>query len=190
MQTISSSTSGKFFLSVSLTEHEELWTPQDPCVEEPTYSFQGCIKESLSREAGCRMHWDTVSDQTKPVCTTLAQYEPFAKKYEILEDSSMREITERTGCQKPCRYKEYVLIDGMQRSTATINPAYLSLDVWMVTTDITVKTEQLIISPASLVANIGGTLSLFLGISFNTLGLGLWDVITQLANIGKTSHST
>jgi hypothetical protein len=142
VQTIQSSTSGRFYYSVALTEHEKLSTPHDPCVEEPTYSFQGCIKESLSKKAGCRMHWDTISDQARPVCTTLAQYEPLS---------------------------------------SVPSPAYLTLDVWMITTDITVKTDQLIISPASLVANIGGTLSLFLGISFMTL----WDGITQLGNICK-----
>jgi hypothetical protein len=181
LQTIKPSISGRFYFSVTLTEHEELWTPQDPCMEEPTYSFQGCIKESLSREAGCRMHWDTISDQTRPVCTTLAQYELFAEGYEFVHDLSMREMTGRTGCEKPCRYKEYVLLGGMQKSTAPSPGYYLSLDVWMVTTDITVKTEHLIISPATLVANIGGTLSLFLGISFMTL----WDGITQLENICK-----
>jgi hypothetical protein len=180
MQTIKPSTTGFFYYSVSLTEHEELSTPQDPCVEEPTYSFQGCIKESLSRKAGCRMHWDTISDQTRPVCTTLAQYEPFAKEYEILRDSSMRQITERTSCQKPCKYKEYVVdVVDLQESQYTYPGYHLSLDVWMFTTDITVKTEQLIISPATLVADIGGTLGLFLGISFMTF----WDGITQLKNI-------
>jgi hypothetical protein len=181
LQTITASTSGKFYFSVSLTEHEELSTPQDPCVEEPTYSFQGCIKENLSRKAGCRMHWDTISDQTRPVCTTLAQYEPFAEEYKNLGDSSMRQITERTGCKKPCSYKEYVLADDLQKSAYPNQGYHLTLDMWMSTTDITVKTEQLLISPATLVANIGGTLSLFLGISFMTL----WDGIIQLENIGK-----
>jgi hypothetical protein len=185
LQIITSSTSGRFFFSVSLTEHEELSTPQDPCMEEPTYNFQGCIKESLSRKAGCRIHWDIISDQTRPVCTTLAQYEPFAKEYVNLRDSSMRQITERTGCEKPCRYKEYVLERDLQQSTFPSPGYHLTLDVWMITTDITVKTEHLIISPATLVANIGGTLSLFCGISFMTL----WDAITQLENICKKAKN-
>jgi hypothetical protein len=185
LQTITSSTSGLFYFSLSLTEHEELSTPQDPCVEEPTYSFQGCIKESLSRKAGCRMHWDTISDQTRPICTTLAQYKLFEKEYVTLRDSSMRQITDRTGCEKPCSYKEYVLVDDLKQAAYSSPDYHLTLDVWMATTDITVKTEQLIISPATLVANIGGTLSLFLGISFMTL----WDGITKLEMIYKKSKS-
>jgi hypothetical protein len=90
LQIIKPSTAGSLVYSIALTEHVELTTPQDPCREEPTYSFQGCIKESLSRKAGCRMHWD--SDQARPVCTTLDQYKPFAVEYEILQDASMREI--------------------------------------------------------------------------------------------------
>jgi hypothetical protein len=127
------------------------------------------------------MHWDTISDQTRPVCTTLAQCELYAKEYTHLKDSSMRQVTERTGCQKPCKYKEYVLVDGLQEAMYTSPGYHLSLEVWMFTTDITVKTEHLLISPATLVANIGGTLSLFLGISFMTL----WDGINKLKYIGK-----
>ena len=97
----------------------------------------------------------------------------------------MSHITERTGCEKPCRYKEYVLSGDMQQSTYFTPGYYLTLDVWMITTDITVKTEQLIISPATLVANIGGTLSLFLGVSF----MSLWDAIAQLGNIGNKVKS-
>jgi hypothetical protein len=97
----------------------------------------------------------------------------------------MREITVITGCEKPCSYKEYVLEDGLQKAASSRQGYHLSLGVWMITTDITVKTEQLVISLSTLVANIGGTLSLFLGISFMTL----WDGITQLANIGKQVKS-
>jgi hypothetical protein len=184
LQIIPSSTSGTFYFRISLTEHEELSTPKDPCVEEPTYSFKGCIKESLSRRAGCRIHWDTISDQTRPVCTTLVQHQIFAEGYENLKDASVRQITRRTGCQKPCRYKEY-LLSSMQASAFPSTGYHFSLSVWMATTDITVKTEHLIISPATLVANIGGTLSLFLGISFMTL----WDGILQLENIGKEAKN-
>jgi hypothetical protein len=185
LQTIKNSTTGRLYFSIALTEHEELSTPQDPCKEEPTYSFQGCIKESLSREAGCRMHWDTISDQARPICMTLDQYRPFAVLYELLKDASMREITIKTGCLKPCRYKEYVVVNGPLESAYSSPDYHLSLEVWMITTDITVKTEQLIISPTTLLANIGGTLSLFLGISFMTL----WDGITKLETIGRKAKS-
>jgi hypothetical protein len=185
LETIKKSTSGRFYFSVALTEHEELSTPEDPCSEQPGYSFQGCIKESLSRQEGCRMHWDNISDQARPVCKTMAQYEPFANMYEILKDASMREITTRTGCQKPCKYMEYVVVNGPLVNAFSSPEFHLSLEVWMITTDITVKTEQLILTPANLVAQIGGTLSLFLGISFMTL----WDGITKLENMGRKVKS-
>jgi hypothetical protein len=186
LQTIQPTTSGYFYFRISLTEHVELSTPQDPCVEEATYSFQGCIKESLSRKIGCRIHWDTISDQTRPVCTTLAQHQLFDKGYNNLKEAPVREIKETTGCEKPCRCKEYALSGGMQAHPLSPPSGYrLSLSVWMATTDITVKTEHLLISPATLVANIGGTLSLFLGISFMTL----WDGIIQLENIGKKAKT-
>ena len=43
---------------------------------------------------------------------------------------------------------------------------YYAFSLWAVSTKITIRTEVLIYSPTSFVADFGGTLGLFLGFSF------------------------
>ena len=176
--------SGRFYFSIALTEHIGLNTPSNPCVEDPGYRFIVCVKESLSGRFGCRLPWDNLSSQDRQVCHTLAQFEPFAREYEVLKDASLREIIKRTGCHKPCKYKEYVVVNGPLEAAYEAY-SFFSIEFWMLTTDITMKTEQLIYHETSLVAEFGGTLSLFLGVSFMTL----WNGIERLGRFGRATKT-
>ena len=53
---------------------------------------------------------------------------------------------------------------------------YFAFSLWAASKKTTIKTEQLIYPLASLVADFGGTLGLFLGFSFVTL----WDNLSLL----------
>ena len=185
LQTLKSSLTGRVYYSLALTEHVELNTPQDPCIDDPSYSFHACVKESLAKNASCRLPWDQHSSGSRPVCSTLQEFEPFAKGYEFLKDTSMRGILEMTGCHKPCHFKEYVVVNGPLDS-AYQDPAYhLTIEVWMLTTEVTVKTEMPIYSWKDLVADFGGTLSLLLGVSFMTL----WDGVARLKYVGNVAKN-
>ena len=97
------SMSGRFYYSLALREHRQLNTPTNPCMEDPAYSFTTCVKESLSRDTGCRLPWDRLSDGARPECTALGQFQAFASNYTSIEVASMREIYTKTKCHKPCR---------------------------------------------------------------------------------------
>jgi hypothetical protein len=62
------------FYKITLTEMEKLDFPEDPCNLDREYHFQTCIKESLSRQVGCRTKWDRWSQARWPLCTTMDQY--------------------------------------------------------------------------------------------------------------------
>ena len=64
----------KLYYQLVLTEHEELNVPSDPCNTDPSYNFKACVKESLSKQVGCRIKWDEISDQSRPLCSSLEQY--------------------------------------------------------------------------------------------------------------------
>ena len=172
--------SGRVYYSLAIREHRKLDTPSNPCVEDPEYSFTTCIKESLSRKTGCRLPWDTLIDQRRQECTTLHQYQAFARKYQKLVHADMSKILTRTGCQKPCRYREYVVAEGPNKSVYKAY-SYFSVDLWIPSTDITILTEILVYPWTSLMAEFGGTFSLFFGLSIMTL----WDGMGKLANIIK-----
>ena len=185
LQTLKNSLTGNVYYSLALTEHMKLNTPQDPCVEDPSYSFHACVKESLAKNASCRLPWDEYSSESRPVCSTIQEFEPFARSYEFLKDTSKRGILKMTGCYKPCHFKEYVVVNGPLDS-ALQDPSYhLTIEVWMLTTEVTVKTEMPIYSWEDLVADFGGTLSLFLGVSFMTL----WDGVARVKYVGTLAKN-
>ena len=55
----------------------------------------------------------------------------------------------------------------------------------MVTTEVTVETEVLLYTWQDLVADVGGTLGLFLGFSFMTL----WDGAAKMKKVGLNVKS-
>ena len=57
-----------------LVQHNNLDLASKPCNPDPLYSFTGCIKNTISREVGCRLYWDRWSDKGLPVCDNLKQY--------------------------------------------------------------------------------------------------------------------
>ena len=76
-------------------------------------------------------------------------------------------ITELTNCKKPCRYNKYHIVGGMH-TTAFDSSAFI-FSLVASTNDTLVETETLMFPWTSLVAEFGGTLSLFLGVSFMTV---------------------
>ena len=171
---------GRVYYSLNLREHRKLDTPHNPCVEDPNYSFTTCIKESLSQQTGCRLRWDTLSDQRRQECTALKQYQAILQGYKYLLGASMSKIFTRTGCFRPCKYKEYVLVEGPIQSDF-ISYSYFNVEFWMTSTEMTILTEILVYPWTSLMAEFGGTFSLFLGLSV----MALWDGIEKLANVIK-----
>ena len=87
----------------------------------------------------------------------------------IVED--LDGIYKRTGCRKPCHYMRY-WVEGDRKPTAYKSENFL-FGLVSVSNDTFVETEQLIYPWTSLVAEFGGALSLFLGVSF----MSLWDGI-------------
>ena len=98
-----------------------------------------------------------------------------SRKYENLYGNLIVEdldgIYKRTGCLKPCHYMKY-WIEGDRLPTSFKSNNFL-FGLNSVSNDTFVETELLIYPWTSLVAEFGGTLSLFLGVSF----MSLWDGI-------------
>ena len=84
------------------------------------------------------------------------------------------QISDLTGCLKPCHYKKYILL-GEQIFKS---PNY-QFDLWAVSSNTRVETEELKYPLSTLVAEFGGTLGLFLGFSF----ISVWDNFETLKNI-------
>ena len=97
----------------------------------------------------------------------------FDREYEKLYDELYVEdlvgTYKKTGCLKPCHYMKY-RIEGDRQATSYQSQDFLfSLDA--ISNDTFVEREQLVYPWTALVADFGGSISLFLGLSF----MSLWD---------------
>ena len=110
-------------------------------------------------------YW-THTSQTLNLSSLTREYGRILDK---IRASDLDNIFKLTKCTKPCKYKKYNLLGDMKPSL--FKSEYVAFSLWAVSENTRVSTEQLIYPISSLVAEFGGTLSLFLGVSFVTI----WD---------------
>ena len=96
------------------------------------------------------------------------------REYDLMFDklavAESKEIRNMTGCKRPCKYKKYNFL-GDPSSLSAYKSDHFVFSLWAVSYKTNVETEKLIYPSSSLVAEFGGTLSLFLGVSF----ISIWD---------------
>ena len=90
---------------ITLTEHNNLNRPEQPCEEEEDYDFLKCVKTSQARRVGCRPPWDSWSPDTIPLCQTMDQLWEYDGLDFRLKHVEQKIILNYTGCQPPCKYK-------------------------------------------------------------------------------------
>ena len=89
--------------------------------------------------------------------------------FDQIRRTDLNNMAKLTNCIKPCKYKKYSLLGDRKPSVFPTEDVAFSL--WAVSENTRVATEQLVYPLSSLIAEFGGTLSLFLGVSFVTI----WD---------------
>ena len=165
---------------ISLVKHVLLNRPANPCEEDIEYNFVACVKESFSKEVGCRLPFDHLSDQARPVCETIKQYSRFENLYAKITDKATKSIETTTKCKKPCNYNEFRFEGSPTFASPNLIKEYSSsFALWYVSTQTTLEVEEEVYPWTSLVAEFGGTLGLFLGVSFMTLWEGA-QVVTSI----------
>ena len=92
----------------------------------------------------------------------------FGHMYDSMTQMGSDGIAKLTRCKKPCFYSKYSLIG----KHVTIFPSHnFVFSLWAVSNNTRIETEVLVYPLTSLVAEFGGTMGLFLGVSLITI----WD---------------
>ena len=152
-------------LFISITKHNDLNRKSNPCKEDREYDFRQCVRNSLAKKIGCKLPWDRWSLEEFEVCSKVKEIRKYSKIYDLLFIDTVVNIVNRTGCPKPCHYKEYKLA-GKEEGSAYKNILYL-----LANDEVMIEKEITSYSGLSLLADIGGSLGMFLGFSF----LMVWD---------------
>jgi hypothetical protein len=149
--------------------HVKMNVPDSPCDDSPSYSLTQCIRNHFSKEVGCRPQWDGWSSQDRTVCTTMEQLKELEKKFYGLSEMERENIQRLTGCQLPCHYNEYQVVDR----PVNFDMLNQTIKLVLASKSVLVKTEDLVYPFSSFLAEFGGALGLFLGFSF----IMVWDMI-------------
>ena len=97
-------------------------------------------------------------------------------------NSATSKITKLTGCNRPCSYKQYKFVNKFEDWTRENFPGSpLSMSLWAVSEYTQIVEEVLVYPFESFMAEFGGALGLFLGVSFMTI----WDGISSVISLGK-----
>ena len=93
----------------------------------------------------------------------------------------VEKVTQVTSCLKPCRYRRFGFVGDKETTMYRFENLFV-VALWPISSSTRVEKEELIYPFASLVAEFGGTLGLFLGFSFMTLWDGL-ESVGKLRNV-------
>ena len=165
------------------------------------------MKCNFDTQVGCRLPWDKWSQEERNVCTSRLQFRlfpfdqfrdrhpvwlstihcfrEFEQLFTILLDADMSKITRVTGCKKPCSYKEYNFVNTNLKELAyyTFPKDQITFCLWAVSQNTHIEEEVLVYSFESLIAELGGSLGLFLGFSFMTIWDGFKNFVTWMINL-------
>ena len=157
--------------NIEVIQHHNLPLIQKPCNNNPSYSFKDCIKRSAENTMGCGLPWD-VPQLNSPVCTTFHQFLDYEAFYWNISTMEQKLVKRITGCEVPCQYRSFQQVGR----PLEYKPKRFGFGISIVSTDITVKTEELVYPFSSFVSEFGGALGLFLGFSFYMV----WDAAFSL----------
>ena len=167
----------KYFIVIgdNIKQHHKLNRKLIPCEESSHYSFINCVERNLSRKFECVIPWIMKSMDNFTVCSDMKELRWISMMYtEIMfHDSDLKNVIKKTGCVKPCHYKEYEL-DQEENWPGKRDSEFVIL---FSNSDVVIEKELASYSAVSLISDIGGALGLFLGFSF----LMLWDSAMAVA---------
>ena len=95
----------------------------------------------------------------------------FEQTYFKMRFEELHVIGKMTGCGKPCSYREYKFHGEKLPTSFKSSGDHYIFSLLAQTRHTSIWKEELLYPPSTMVAEVGGILSLFLGVSFMTI----WD---------------
>ena len=153
---------GEKTVYIEATKHLKMNRDESPCAEEAGYSFHDCVRQYIADKVGCNSLWGSFPGL--PKCSSVEKVKEYERIYDEIGVMDRRNLTNLAGCLLPCIFTVYSLAEEPFNSVG-FEPK-VGLDVMFGQRIITVDKEVFIYPFNSFIAEIGGSLGLFLGFSF------------------------
>lgn len=178
--------------AISVDTKHKLNLPEDPCVEDESYSLSKCLTDYVTKEVGCKSPWDAFPDDMVPTCSSLEEMSNLFASHRNLNSlggSLMRNLTQ---CHPKCSFDDYEIT----QSTVSARQFKLSSDlqftldnaaiaVQLGRSSKTIIRQSKLYHVSSLVGEVGGSLGMFLGASLITLYEVLMDFLRHTMSVIK-----
>jgi uncharacterized metal-binding protein len=105
-----------------------------------------CLKKASINYVGCKLPWTKV-DLNLSICTTFDQFLEHEKYYNEIARKEQRAVLDMTGCKIPCTYRDFKKVGTSLKKRINVSGFGISI----VSTDVTVKTEELLYPLTSFV---------------------------------------
>ena len=118
-------------------------------------------------------------------------FRQFERLYIDLVDAPLTQIVKITNCKQPCNYKEYKIVNTNLKEFKYIDypEDQVVFCLWAVSQYTQIEEEVLVYSFESFIAEFGGSLGLFLGVSFMTIWDGMKGVFLWTMALKKVSDN-
>ena len=143
----------------------------------------------IAKMAGCRPPWNAKSSSDIEVCSSVSDIFRYINHENQIRNYEQELIFQRTGCSKPCKFKEYLpagITSKVQNLTYFDLKGKYCLNFVLASTVLETKTESYVYPGISFVSEIGGSLGLFVGFSFLTIYDWFDQIFAKI--LSKTNH--
>ncbi|TRY70856.1 hypothetical protein TCAL_11887 [Tigriopus californicus] len=176
-------------VTIELTENENLNVQKSPCESDPNYDLGLCLESYLSKNASCKLPWSPRRSLIpERDCATADDFSRLMFIQDQYRDWTSHKTYERTKCLKPCKYQSFKAEVSYQTLPPFNLPSQVGVFISYKQSAIIKKKQYLIYNVNSLIAEIGGSMGVFIGASFITIYDLALDGIGILSKLFRCSE--
>ena len=164
------------YYKLDIIQHEKLNLNRRPCVENENFNFGDCLRGYIETAVQCRLPWhqEILENGVRQTCTAFRDFQLHQEFYTWGLNRELQDIVDMTSCHPPCKYKEIKQVGSYTDIPKDkVDPTISTIATTVISRNLRTETEKLSLPFVTLIANLGGTLGLFLGFSL----MMVWDWI-------------
>ncbi|XP_023331127.1 uncharacterized protein LOC111703419 [Eurytemora carolleeae] len=153
---------------------------ENPCSEDPEYSFRDCVMRWVSKNTGCHLDWFS-NLQGEKVCSKRADITKYSESLTMAQQARWLKLSNMTGCIPKCTVRSYTLVEKSSTEADWGRNWSASFYLSVKTSSFISQNEFFAFDIWDLTSGIGGLMGLFVGGSFLSLIFLLYMALENCA---------